>query len=258
MAVSSIGPSTKFGPDSEPEKAVTSALFDSTSANSTEPSSVASKVMTATLVPDVGSATLSAPRAGPGSVSSMLAGVPPVKGNEAPLPSVTERFQPPTGSDNPAGIVSAMATSNAPRMPDPVFSTTIANVTVSAPSRPATLESTAWEARAVEFRGPPENRVPADPGADHVIPVGPTCAGVNVADGRLVATTPLVMASSGWVRTTWAMTSVDTVSDGEFIEESRAWLVNANPSAKGSLFATTVMRTSWTVPAVPGAAWWSG
>src|SRR5690606_20090898 len=255
VAVSSIGWSTKFGPDSEPEKFVTWAWLVRTWVMATVASRVASKVTTARLVPELASYSVRAPRSAAGSVSVIDAGIVPVWASAVPLPSVTARFQPPAGIENPAGTTSAIATSNAPRIPEPVLVTTTANVTVSPASTRLRFESTGAVASAVDVSDPPLKRVPALPGADQEIPAGPTWAGENVPAGLSVATTPLVISRTGWVRLTWTMTSWLTTSSGEFALDSRAWLVSSSPSANGWSLATTVINRSMVRPVVPGALW---
>ena len=70
-------------------------------------------------------------------------------------------------------------------------------------------------ARPDEVIDPPEKRVPAVPGADHEMPEGPTCEGLNVAPARSVRTTPLVISTRGSVSSTCATASDDEVTDRE-------------------------------------------
>ena len=91
--------------------------------------------------------------------------------------------------------------------------------------------------------------------AGHVAPggtekaTGPVAAGVKVAVVREVATTPLVIARTGWSRVIWMIASAVCRAPAALRVWLRAWLVNSRPSAKGLSETVTVNRTSATLGA---------
>ena len=137
-----------------------------------------------------------APNSEPANVSATPAPLNTCKFKPSPLP----------GTPKPLGRTSCNSTSNASA--PPVFSTTMANLTLSPASTPLTLLSIGVLARVALVKVP-VNGLAATFGAVNV--TGPTPAGENSAPLAVVETTPLVKLSVGSVNSISTMAVLLTV-----------------------------------------------